>query len=377
MYLYSSIVVLSCLSMLCLTSFVNANVLINQEQKKRFYISYILIIISILSEWGAVVMNGLPIWTLFIHKSLKLIDYLVTPVAGIYFVRQISKKKIDKFAISLMTINFIFQILSFYRGWSFYIDEANVYRQGEYYWLYIIIYILSFLYVVYGFYSYGKMFEKRKLLSLSLIVLIFFIGVIIQQVLKNEVRTTSLTLTLCSILLYIYYTDFITQNSDKMLSEQRVQLEHDVLTGLYNRYAFEKTVNMSEPHFIIKDLTVFSFDINGLKITNDTYGHEAGDELIKAAATIIDKNFSPYGRCYRIGGDEMVALLIIPQEKISNLINNFEVDMNKWHGEFVDELSMAYGYVRADFHPDCKLIELYKLADRYMYDNKEMHYLNK
>lgn len=377
MYFYSAIVVLSSLAILCLFSFVKANVILSIEQKKKFYISYVLIFISILSEWGAIAMNGLPSWTLSIHKVLKLIDYVVTPVAGIYFVRQISNKKIDKFAISLMTFNLIFQLLTFYKGWSFYIDEANVYRHGEFYWVYVIIFILSFLYVVYGFYSYGKNFEKRNLLSLSLIVLIFVVGIIFQEVLKNGVRTTSLTLTLCSILLYIYYTDFVMQNSGKMLYEQQIQLEHDALTGLYNRYAFEKTLNMSEPHFIIKDLTVFSFDINGLKRTNDTYGHEAGDELIKAAATIIDKNFSPYGRCFRIGGDEMVAILIIPQEKISNLINNFEVDMNQWCGEIIDELSMAYGYVRADFHPGCKLSELYKLADRYMYDNKEMYYKKK
>ena len=222
MYFYSAIVVLSSLAILCLFSFVNANVILSIKQKKKFYISYILIFISILAEWGAIAMNGLPSWTLFIHKVLKLIDYVVTPVAGIYFVRQISNKKIDKYAISLMTFNLIFQLLSFYKGWSFYIDEANVYRHGEFYWVYVIIFILSFLYVVYGFYSYGKNFEKRDFFSLSLIVLIFVVGVIFQEVLKNGIRTTFLILKLCSILLYIYYTNFIIKNNVKILYLQKI-----------------------------------------------------------------------------------------------------------------------------------------------------------
>ena len=48
-------------------------------------------------------------------------------------------------------------------------------------------------------------------------------------------------------------------------------------------------------------------DLNGLKRTNDSLGHAAGDELIQNAGLIIDESFKDYGTSYRIGGDEFTT----------------------------------------------------------------------
>ena len=371
---YSCIVAFSLLAMLCLTMLVKANVLIKEEQKKRFYLSYTLIIISLISEWGAIAMNGMPLWSISFHKFIKLIDYVITPVAGMFFYRQVSNKKLDFFPISIMVINLAIQICSLFTGWTFYIDDLNIYRHGEYYWFYIIIYILSIIYVVYGFLTYSKEYTQRNKATLYLIVLTCLVGIGFQELVSNNIRTTCLSLSVCSILLYIYCIDFLIQRSDKQIVEQKQQLEHDALTGLFNRFSFEKTIHMSQQHFMIRDLTVFAFDINGLKIVNDTYGHDAGDELIISAANIIMNVFSSYGKCFRIGGDEMAAILLLREEEISSLITEFDYKMDNWKGVYSDKLSIAYGYVRADHHPSKNLEELYKLADHYMYENKMMYY---
>lgn len=85
---------------------------------------------------------------------------------------------------------------------------------------------------------------------------------------------------------------------------------YDTLTGLYNRAGFFK---LSEP--IInecireqKNICVIFLDVDGLKIVNDTYGHDSGDDLIKEVATVL-KGVKRHGEIImRYGGDEFVLL---------------------------------------------------------------------
>jgi diguanylate cyclase (GGDEF)-like protein len=81
---------------------------------------------------------------------------------------------------------------------------------------------------------------------------------------------------------------------------------HDQLTDLYNRHYFEHVKKE------LKELSVISVimtDINGLKLINDTYGHEAGDELLKEYARILKGSFKKSDFLFRWGGDEFVVVL--------------------------------------------------------------------
>ncbi|MEN4005791.1 MAG: diguanylate cyclase [Methanobacteriaceae archaeon] len=82
---------------------------------------------------------------------------------------------------------------------------------------------------------------------------------------------------------------------------------HDSLTGLYNRAFFEdellKLQKENKPH-----VGIIMSDLDGLKLINDTLGHEAGDEALKCAAKIIKENVRTDDIVARIGGDEYVVL---------------------------------------------------------------------
>ena len=78
------------------------------------------------------------------------------------------------------------------------------------------------------------------------------------------------------------------------------------MTGLYNRASYDKDIQSVNPQEYFK---LVSMDVNGLKRENDTYGHAAGDEMIMSAADCLKKVIAPYGKCYRIGGDEFTAIL--------------------------------------------------------------------
>ena len=83
---------------------------------------------------------------------------------------------------------------------------------------------------------------------------------------------------------------------------------HDPLTGLYNRTFFEEGMRRaSDGRF--DPIGIIICDLDGLKLINDSLGHDAGDSLLAAAAGIIGKTFRKGDIVSRIGGDEFAVLL--------------------------------------------------------------------
>ncbi|HOP11098.1 MAG TPA: EAL domain-containing protein [Oscillospiraceae bacterium] len=83
---------------------------------------------------------------------------------------------------------------------------------------------------------------------------------------------------------------------------------HDMLTGLYNRRYFENNrAEIDLPASL--PLSVIYSDINGLKMTNDIFGHTAGDALIKKSAEILLQSCRGQDVIARVGGDEFLLLL--------------------------------------------------------------------
>ena len=85
----------------------------------------------------------------------------------------------------------------------------------------------------------------------------------------------------------------------------------DTLTGVRNKNAYEELEE--EYQLKIEKDTDLKFglvvcDMNNLKIINDTMGHEAGDELIQSACTLLCDTFL-HSKVYRVGGDAFVVLL--------------------------------------------------------------------
>ncbi len=83
---------------------------------------------------------------------------------------------------------------------------------------------------------------------------------------------------------------------------------HDQLTGLYNRRFYEEELQRMNFRSNMP-LTLVIADVNGLKLTNDAFGHFAGDDLLKKFTTVLNKELRAEDIAARIGGDEFVLLL--------------------------------------------------------------------
>ncbi|TDX53220.1 diguanylate cyclase [Orenia marismortui] len=95
----------------------------------------------------------------------------------------------------------------------------------------------------------------------------------------------------------------------KELEEQmRFLSYHDSLTGLYNRKFFEEELHRLDTRRQLP-LSIIIGDANGLKLTNDVFGHEAGDNLLKEIANILEDATRKEDIIARWGGDEFGIIL--------------------------------------------------------------------
>lgn len=87
----------------------------------------------------------------------------------------------------------------------------------------------------------------------------------------------------------------------------REQAITDEMTGLYNRAFLDEFVKTHDDDCY--PLAIISADCDGLKAINDTYGHVAGDDYIKAAVNLFKMVLPPERMLFRMGGDEFLVLL--------------------------------------------------------------------
>jgi diguanylate cyclase (GGDEF)-like protein/PAS domain S-box-containing protein len=167
---------------------------------------------------------------------------------------------------------------------------------------------------------------------------------------------------------YAVYTDI---SERKAYEEHLKHLSlHDQLTGLYNRNFFETELKVIEKKKRYP-ITLIAFDIDGLKLVNDTLGHEQGDRLLQLAAQIISNSLRGSDFLARIGGDEFVAILPETDEetakKIVMRIRDNIAKANREKRPFL--VSISIGTATA-FNHEMPLQEVMKKADERMYHEK-------
>ena len=149
----------------------------------------------------------------------------------------------------------------------------------------------------------------------------------------------------------------------------------DDLTGLYNRRGF---FTLADPHLKTarraqKAASLIYADMDGLKIINDTHGHDEGSNALKEVADILRRTFRNSDIIARIGGDEFVILETHagpndPQRSIARLQENLRRRNAECAGAY--ELSLSTGVVSSGLD-DCSTIEaLLERGDRLMYQEK-------
>lgn len=124
-------------------------------------------------------------------------------------------------------------------------------------------------------------------------------------------HVTALTAQLAPLLLVAYITTMLSADIRRALGQIKILSETDNLTGVFNMRAFTA---LSEKFFkqaarYNRPFSILMIDSDSLKAINDTYGHEAGNRLLKMTVQCIQSQLRETDFLARYGGDEFIALL--------------------------------------------------------------------
>lgn len=143
---------------------------------------------------------------------------------------------------------------------------------------------------------------------------------------------------------------------------------YDSLTGLYNRRFFDIEVKRLDTKRQLP-ISIIMADVNGLKIINDSYGHQKGDDLLKKAAEILRSSLREEDILARQGGDEFIILLPQTSEAEAHKIMQRIKSETGIREDFEVPISIALG--QAVKTKSSQPIEKIMIkADNQMYENK-------
>ena len=148
---------------------------------------------------------------------------------------------------------------------------------------------------------------------------------------------------------------------------------HDALTKLYNRNYFEEEMKRLDKRRS-GAVAIVVFDLDGLKMVNDTLGHEQGDRMLVVAAQSLRSAFRDGDVVARIGGDEFAALLEDASEELLGQIRerirqSTELANRQQPDEVALPISLSMGYALS-VGSGTPMRELFRQADNSMYREK-------
>lgn len=154
------------------------------------------------------------------------------------------------------------------------------------------------------------------------------------------------------------------------------ELAHkDSLTGLGNRRAFEES--FAEVQARIQRhgeaAALLAVDIDHFKRTNDTFGHAAGDEVLRVVAKAMIKNVRPFDKVFRVGGEEFLVLLpragIAKGQEIAERLREVIASMSIRFNDKAIRATVSVGVIEiAELHGHAQAVEA---ADKALYRAKK------
>lgn len=291
-------------------------------------------------------------YILILFPPLLIYNYINTK-----FVRiSLSNKKIVKnFTIATMIIYSIFIIIFFINKTLYYNEPSLILSLKDYNYI-LFISLAPVLYTLFVSIFYKKNIDRDINTKIQLFSIIIILGTVLSFHITIFPIYTA-TYILIILLLHLY--------------RQSVALNMDSMTSLYNRRIFQ---NMLFDRVLKKSkfCAVYYYDLDDLKIINDSYGHKSGDKALIDFAAILKKSVRKNDHVIRLGGDEFLIVASLKAKEDLNMIpNRVDKYTNSYNLKNTVKINASLGY---DFYEDRKIsFDLFLASiDKKMYENKYM-----
>ncbi len=314
-------------------------------------------------------------WNTFVRYFFGILSIL--PVLRIISSAHLEKK--FKYALAQKAIFYINELLIFLTVILGLANVIHICNTRYFFEIEGIISMLAVAYIEWRDYEKKDMYEASRFREQVLCFL--FIGIEAVRYITNRVfnfqiqalqhsfllyGTVLLVLMMIGSYIYELYESYVKKAEEESLKHIAYT---DGLTGLLNRtFCKDRMESLDKSH---RDYYMISFDVDGLKIINDSKGHQAGDRLLITFADILSQCFNDIGDVIRPGGDEFLVISddAGKQELLSRLnwLAGLEKEAEKNLGFPV---RAAYGLAGRDEVLGRTTEEVYYLADQRMYEMK-------
>ena len=196
--------------------------------------------------------------------------------------------------------------------------------------------------------------------------LIIAVGVILDLMLYYMFRSSShVIFTVAAFLIYtvIMFISNILDMTHKAYMDES--------TGLVNRARWDEL--MHDHNTESEPVAMIMMDLNGLKLVNDTYGHAAGDSMIRRFSAILLDTFPSSSQICHWGGDEFTVMMAgSAADKVEDYIAALRRNVDAHNAE-TDQPAVSYalGHACTSEYPQLSRLELLNQADERMYQDKK------
>lgn len=213
-----------------------------------------------------------------------------------------------------------------------------------------------------------------RILIFEVVFSLIYFGTDLSMKQTFVVQTDILRILMADLAAFFVYTYLVSRRVSLMTvtKDTRNEATHDALTGIYNRGGGQSEIR----ELLASNVsgTFILLDIDNFKHVNDTYGHEMGDEALKAVANILSANFRKVDVVMRMGGDEFIVYAVgmvdvhFVEDKMSHVkeaMHTIILDKNSG-----DHVSISAGCIinLGSYHD---YDSLYTSADKLLYHTKQ------
>ena len=268
-------------------------------------------------------------------------------------------------------ISFVLTFVLALTGTAFKFVDGH-YEIGALYDVVTVIPVLCMLYLTGYVIRYVKTIGLHDVFAAIGYIILMVAGALFEA--EHGVGTTYVAVAIADVFIFVMLQNGIIAQEKRNVQELMKISNTDELTGFYNRHAYEDDITQIDTEELNDDFVYVSVDVNSLKKINDSLGHNVGDELLIGAADCLAKCFGPYGKLYRIGGDEFVAIINASEEQLDAIKTDIEKLTQNWEGKLVSDLTISCGYVTKKEASNMTIQQIAILADRRMYEAKADYY---
>ena len=231
MPVYICSIILTELLMLAATMHVLTYSGFNRVQKTWFTLTFLSVMVCAGSELAVHCGYYDPAYAPLL-TVLTVIQFSISPMLAVLFSGALGLHSQAKKASWFFPLSVIAETICAPHGWIFYFNQDGYFR-GDYFFIYEVLYLIGVLYLIVSLILVGKKFRHRDALTIIMIAVVLFGGIVPMTLLKINVAYIAIGISAC--LCYIYYNDLTQQDTREELvsnQEKLSEMQTHIITGL-------------------------------------------------------------------------------------------------------------------------------------------------